>query len=648
MVDNDVAVRGTRVGSTGNESPRLGEVASRRKGPHLATGTYYEAPDVVEMFRLRGLNFRPHWTLMQSGEPESLGTEIDDLLRYSGIAYCRVKRHLLDKASQNGVSTWATEALLQQRLLGIREDRLDVQARRLIVRGESAVTGRRTRLDGLRDRNRASVLANLKHRRSQLDALERRILEAWRAMPGRFVDRLHDATPDVRFHCELDADDLRLVSCWRRSASITKDEETKRLESARLGEKAAISYYRVLGQQVEDASIQQLQEEGPRDWETHDLRVNNKPLDVKNSRCQRADRFTEHYWKWAKHWRNSTRAQPEEVPIVGVVAVEDAQAIVLGELKHSQLRHFAGEVEKYAEGPRIGMDVRRGDWFVPGWLFEYSGRHYSSMPDWDNVLRRWLAISEALSVEEPRWILALALSRTKLMPKRFERAEVTSAMLAFFRHVEASRRTVFWFVLHYLLSHTQDARARDDLVGHLFPDRADGRAGESGGKEIEFPLGLFDPRRYIWTMVHTLSQMIESNAQLLGAVSEYRLRGPGILQAHVEGAEGKAGTAAKRWVTILAYCGNCGKWPIYLAANTGENVGQHPVGDGACSHCPCGRGRLVCDEYECGACSGWECKGATFPTVAEAQRVARDFPGWVQTGRKVVPPKRTRKRLTAF
>ena len=179
----------------------------------------------------------------------------------------------------------------------------------------------------------------------------------------------------------------------------------------------------------------------------------------------------------------------------------------------------------HAEGPRIGMDVSRGgDWFVPGWLFEYSGRHYSSMPDWDDVLRRWLAISEALSVEEPEWILALALSRTKLLPKRLESAEITGAMRAFFRHVEVSRRTVFWFVLHYLLSHTQDPRAKDDLVAHLFPERADGGVGE------------------------------------------------------------------------------------------------------------------------CGACSGWKCTGATFPTVAEAQRAARDYPGWFQTGRKLRSPSGGRSR----
>ena len=613
-----------------NGLTRRGEVASRRRGPHRATGTYYDARDVVEWFQLRKLDFRPHWTLMQSGESGSLGAEIDGLLRDSGIDYSRVEQHLFDAASQNGVSTSATKALLQRRLLGIWKNRLDGQAHRLASAGETAAIEHRKALEGLSDRSRASVLRSIRRRRSQYDALQRRISNAWRAMPGRVVDRFHAATPNVRFRCELDADDLRLVSRWRRNPS-TNEEETSRLEAARRGEKAAIAYYKGLGQGVEDVSIQELQVEGRRDWMTHDLRTDSRPLDVKNSRCERADRFTEHYWKNAKRWRNPTRAQTEEVPIVGVVSVADTETIVLGELQHSELRTFASRVESYAAGPQIGMDVSRGGWFVPGWLFEYSGRHYSSMPDWDDVLRRWLAISEALNAEEPPWILALALSRAKLGPKRLASAEVTRAMQGFFRHVEVSRRTVFWFVLHYLLSHTRDpGRAEEDLVAHLFPDRWGDSVGERGFKEREFPLGLFDPRRYVWHMICTLRQMIESSDQLLGAVSAYRLRGPGILQARVEGVEGNAQTGEKpRMVTILAYCGECGKWPIYLAGNAGEDVGDHSDSDRGCSHCPCGRGRLVCDE--CGACSRLGCT-QNLPNI-RGGAAGRSRSPWVESDR---------------
>ena len=576
---------------------------------------------------------------MQSGESESLGTEIDGLLRDSGIGYGRVEQHLLNAASQNGVSAKATEALLRQRLLGIWKDRLDGQARRLSSCGEAAVAERRKALEGLSERNKASVLGRMRRRRSQFDALERRILSAWRAMPRRVVGRLRDATPKVEFRCELDADDLRLVSRWRRSPSTTNDEETKRLESARLGEKAAISYYGGLGQEVEDVSIQDLETEDRRDWVTHDLRADGRPFDVKNSRCIRADRFTEHYWKNAKYWKSPTQPQAEEVPIVGVVSVEEPDAsIVLGELHYCELRRFAQQVARYAEGPRIPRDLgrRRGDWFVPGWLLEYSSRHYAPMPDWDDVLHRWLAVSEALDARDPEWVLALALSRTKSLPRRLESTEVARAMVAFFRQFEVSRRTVFWFVLHYLLSHTHDPGAQKDLVTHLFPGRWEGSLGERGFKGNEFPLGLFDPRQYVWNMIHTLSQMIRSNDEFLKGVSEYRLTGPGILQARIEGVEGKAGARREPWTTILAYCGNCGKWPIFLAGNTAEDRGEHSAGDGGCSHCPCGKGRLVCDE--CGACSGWKCEGATFRTDEEARRAARDFPGWRAVRRKLLPP----------
>lgn len=385
---------------------------NRRKGPHQATGTYYESREVVERFRLRKLYFRCHWTLMANGQPESLGAEIDGLLGDGGIPRGRVEEHLFAAASQNGVSTSATEALLRWRLLGIWT----------------------ARLEGLSERNRASVLGSIRRGRGRVDALERRVANAWRALRWRVVARLRAATPNVEFRGELGDDDLRLVSRWPRSPGKTTDGEMKRLGSARLGEKAAISYYGGLGRQVEDVSIQDLETEERQDWVTHDLRVDGRPLDVKNSRCVRDDRFTEHYWKSPKYWKSPTQTEGEEMPIVGVVAVEESDvSMVLGELRRSELEHFAREVAGHAEGPRIGIEVRRDDWFVPGWLLEYPDRHYERMPDWNDVLRRWLQVSEALDAQEPPWILALASSRTGSPPERLGTAKVTEAMLAFSR-----------------------------------------------------------------------------------------------------------------------------------------------------------------------------------------------------------------------
>ena len=197
-------------------------------------------------------------------------------------------------------------------------------------------------------------------------------------------------------------------------------------------------------------------------------------------------------------------------------------------------------------------------------------------------------------------MLALAASRIRSLPNRPLDTRITGSVHRFFQHFGVSRRTLFWFALTHLLSHMEEPWARDDLIEQIFPDRATAvRSADRSSKEKEFPLALFDPRMYIWHLIHTLSQMIQSNRRLLATVSDYRLRGAGVLQAQIEG----------RWRTVLAYCGNCGKWPIFLG-EVSEGHRERPVEGGACRSCPCERSRLVCDD--CRTCAGFDCTGKEY------------------------------------
>lgn len=588
----------------------------RRRRPR---DTVYAPPVIVEKLLLRRLGFRPIWVSLRSGELEPLVTEIDTLIGNPGVQLERIEQHLLDAAHRNGVQPDAVRRLFSKRLVLFRKHRLAIQARRLRRAAEAAVGSARTRLMGLAHRNDSTVLASIQRRRSHLKRLKRRMAGAWRSMPDRVVARLHEATPRVRFRCELDAADGRLVSHWRRGPKRELDEETNRLESARRAEKASLAYYRSLGYEVEDVSIQQLRECAPGDWKTHDIRADGRALDVKNVRCPRPDRFGEHHWK--EHKRHRT----EEVPIVGVVSMEDGDprvSVITGELQHSDLVRFRGQVSRYTHVPKISAEFSDWQRFVPGWLFEYPKRHYASMPDWGDVLRRWLKICDGLDVEVAPWILALAASRIRSLPNRPLDTRITGSVHRFFQHFGVSRRTLFWFALTYLLSRMEEPQARDDLVEQIFPDRA---TADRSSKEKEFPLALFDPRMYIWHLIHTLSQMIQSNRRLLATVSDYRLRGAGVLQAQIEG----------RWRTVLAYCGNCRKWPIFLG-EVSEGHWEPLVEGGACRSCPCERSRLVCDD--CCTCAGFDCTGKEYATAAEAQRAAREFPGWRKIGNRLLPP----------
>ncbi len=594
-----------------------------RVGRRRPRGTVHAAPAIVEKLLLRRLGFRPNWVSLRSGELEPLVTEIDTLIGNPGVEVERIEQHLLDAAHRNGVQPDVVRRLLSKRLVLFRKHRLAIQARKLRLAAEAAMGSARTQLRGLARRNHSTALASIQRRRSHLKGLELRMAVAWRSMPDKVVARLRAATPRVCFGCELDAADQRLVSDWRRDPKRKLDEETNRLESARRAEKASLAYYSSLGYQVEDVSIQQLREGALEDWKTHDIRADDRPLDVKNVRCSRPDRFGEHHWK--EHKQHRTR----EVPIVGVVSMEDGDpgvSTITGELEHSDLACFRDQVSSYSCDQNISVEF--GDWstFVPGWLFEYPKRHYASMPDWDDVLRRWLKICDGLNIEVAPWILALAASRIRSLPNRPLDTRITGPVHRFFQHFGVSRRTLFWFVLTYLLSHMEEPRARDDLIEQIFPDRATtARSSARSSKEKGFPLALFDPRMYIWHLIHTLSQMIQSNRRLLATVSEYRLRGAGVLQALVEG----------RWRTVLAYCGNCGKWPIFLG-EVSEGDSEQPAEDGACKSCPCESVRLVCDG--CRACAGFDCTGKEYATAAEALRAAREFPGWRKIGNRLVPP----------
>ena len=586
-------------------------------------GTVYAAPVIVEKLLLRRLDFRPNWVSLRSGEPEPLATEIDALIGKSGVQLERIEQHLLDAAHRNGVQPDAVRRLFSKRLVLFRKRRFAIQARGLRHAAETAVGSASTRLTELAHRNRSTALASIQRRRSNLKKLERRMAIAWRSMPDKVVARLREATPRVRFRCELDAADQRLVSDWRRDPKRNLDEETNRLESARRAEKTSLAYYRSLGYEVEDVSIQQLREGAPKDWKTHDLRADGRSLDVKNVRCPRPDRFGEYHWK--EHKLHRTR----EVPIVGVVSIEEGDpgvSMITGELQHSDLACFRDQVSSYPRDQKISAEFGDASTFVPGWLFEYPKRHYASMPDWDDVLRRWLKICDGLNVDVAPWILALAASRIRSLPNRPSDTRVPESVHRFFQHFGVSRRTLFWFALTYLLSHMEEPRARDNLIEQIFPDRVTAvRSAHRLSKEEEYPLALFDPRMYIWHLIHTLSQMIQSNRRLLATVSEYRLRGAGVLQALVEG----------RWRTVLAYCGNCGKWPIFLG-EVSDGDCEQPVEDGACRSCPCECVRLVCDD--CHACAGFDCTGKEYATAAEALRAAREFPGWRKIGNRLLPP----------
>ena len=565
-----------------------GTVRSPRKYGHRSSVTVHAPLDVALKLRLRRLNWRRHWVILRSGDAKPLAEEIDKILD-EGVPSELVERHLIDTARQHGMSKDVVSLLFRWTTLQ--------RQRRHLARVTSKLTGAA----------RSTILYGVLARARRLQELRVGMTKAWRSMPLKARARLHQATPDIRFRCGLDPFDRHLVSGWPVTRSVGIEDETPRLEWARRAEKAALAYYRALGQEVEDVSIQQI-DTGSLDWTTLDLRADGRPLDVKNVRCSREDRFAEHRWKQKRHGT-------VDVAIVGVVSMlESSDSIVAGELEARDVDRFRSSIETFEWGPRISTGKRNWFTFAPGWLLEYPAAHYDSMPDWGDVTRRWMGVSADLKVDVPPWIFGLAASRSPTLDGSSIETEFLRSVRRHFRHFGLSRRSIFWFVLVYMLSCTRDPEAADKLNDHLFPD---------GAKD--YPLGLFDPRKYVWSLVQTLKQMIESNRSLFQSVSHLHLSGLGILQAFT----------GDQWITILAYCGNCGKCPIFLGKS--HTTHEHErYGNGSCRSCPCDSRRLVCDD--CGSCSGRCDQGIRYATARDARAAAREFPGWRAIRNTLYPP----------
>ena len=557
--------------------------ARRRSGYRVHGSTVFLSAEEDHIFwKLRNLL----WRTSQKRDYRHLFSKLDELMASPAIRPSDLEQQVLDFAAdlEDGEMLRALvedkQIIRKGTALSELRDRLSREGTRIVERQQMRITEsqnrikravalqRLQRLKELEYRVTCAVKCALHERRRRISEFQDRTRRAWsKAIPSKIISRIKESSPGVWYECELDQLDHELIACWR-----TTLKDGKRLEWARRGEKAALLYYRTgLRRVAEDISIQQLDSLAT-EWKTHDLRVDGRPLDVKNVRCPRLDRFQEHWWP--DHKRDRERAQ---VAVVGSVSVpkadqspEGSLVLLIGEVTDSDVRRLREDVNTAAKVAGLSLEIHPDrDWRyrLPGWLFEYPDDHYTSGPNWDDVLPRCRAISRDLGLPIAPWLVGLEAARCGPCSGIHGLKRIEETMFGFLRHVGLSRRTLFCFVLIYMLSHSDDSKAREALVDRIFH-----------GDERSLPLGLHDPRNYVWHLLQALEQMIASNVDILHQATNFRLVGVNILQARI---------GSGRWHTILAYCGNCGRWPLFL---------------GRSELCPCGRRRLVCDDPTCHSC----------------------------------------------
>lgn len=500
------------------------------------------------------------------------------------------------------------------------------RVRRCRSRMQAAWDARRRYVDRLSERHAEATRRQFDRLRTRARDVDRALRDQWRQWYGSLRPNLvrglahpldrRTATakpqwprlPGVHFNPTLNDGDHNLIRIWNPRPG----DDRNRLESARRAEKAAVEYYRRLGSAVADVSIHQVSRPDGGDWRTHDLTVEDRPLDVKNMRRSPAGgRLGELRWRQK---RRHTSRSVEDVGIVGVASDRDAphRSTVLGEAGRASfhdIRTLAEDMHRLF-GISIGgaQDLSTQRHFpnekVPGWFLQYPPSHYGTDPwAW---LPRCIALAKEYDAPVQDWLVPLAASWHGRTPPEADGGdgELLRALSCLRGQGGlVSLRKLFLFVVLYLLAgRGSDDRAPSALVRHLFPfvdgtaHRLQDRAGDADHVGWSFPLGLHDPAQYVRHLANALRTVLESRPDELRRATFFRLQGPWILKAEVDGA----------WLTVLAYCGGCGAAPLLI---------------GDSKTCPCGKGRLVC--RLCGHCE-LQCTGHRCGPE-EAKRIVVDL-----------------------
>ena len=416
--------------------------------------------------------------------------------------------------------------------------------------------------------------------------------------------------PKIRFRVRLDSTDKKLVDSWHRATN------QELLFHARSAELAALRYYQELSSNAIDVSVLQVKRPHDRRWETHDIEVYGRPIDVKNARVFQRGRYVSHFVK--RHKQSKGNA----VTIVGVTSraygpgrwinsynggdEPNRRCTIVGEINLPDIEKFQRDLchlGTIVSAPldMVSLDINR----IAGWLLEYPNDHYKA---WTRVHKRQTLVWRRLPsphvnsyVGEPTegligglkwaqsqtealhesgqlspWLAGWAAARSMSRPGWCGCGIPEAFRCQLEQWVELaglSRRSLFWFVCLFVLANQRALEEPSDwqaLRRVIFPPRSLVRRAYS------FPFGLHDPGRFIWSMFKAVRALLSRWNESLTNVTRLELRSDSILYGHI----------GQKRHTILAHCGGCGNAPLIA---------------GSVDWCGCDRGRLKCNH--CGYCS---------------------------------------------
>ena len=403
---------------------------------------------------------------------------------------------------------------------------------------------------------------------------------------------------------KLDERDLQLAGEWccpprynlDRTSLVKakrKDSELDRLLSARAAEKVALYFYQHYGKKAKDISIKQIDKSSKSEWEKYDLDVNDKPIDVKNSRQspKNRDRYTEHYIQ--KKFRYNKESQ--DVIIAGVFSPYLWTFELLDKpVEHHQNREvqFLGETtwkkiqvlkNEFKDSVYFEVPNPMGKYLLPPWVFEYPKYVYTER---DKTLKELKDFPNLSSLKEATFefnlipvCIAAGVDLTQILGSKASEEWEQSFLNQLRNRVEKDELSLPFLFLT-ILEHFLCMAASYKTVSDFDPDEY---RRFLFYKDSYKPLGIYDPLKTIDALIKALSTLWTAENGLIRKFHLFKLRSFNILQ-------GKSDSNEELWTTLIAYCGG--------RLENGSACGKNPLVLGESKHCE--YRRLICPD--CGFC----------------------------------------------
>jgi len=359
--------------------------------------------------------------------------------------------------------------------------------------------------------------------------------------------------------------------------------------SARGAEIASKKFYALLGCNVKDTAITQLNNHTD-NWKFFDLHVDNKNIDVKNSRGVLNEKlsYSEHCIPKFKETRDG-----KQIYILGVISPyfkleEDEERLkynsfysttdienmitILGETSLEEINQYSSRFSQ----KELQVDLNRVN-FTPDWILEYPKKFYMQR---DNLKNEFLqkhaqfpTLNEYKQLNQN--LIPFFLSCGLDLPN----SELNKEQVNFYNRlkVQAKQSITKPFLYLAILKHFSERLAYNTNSSYRPIDYIQLIYYETSHK---YPLGIYDPTLIIKKLIDTLDTLWQQKNKInMSDYITFKYNQKGILLAK--------SSMSNSWDTLLAYCGgfiegkgSCGFKPLIR--------GKHKT----CAYC----NKIICPE----------------------------------------------------